>query len=559
MGMPGGDMGMGMDMGDMPDEDADLGMEMEMEMEGLDPDDPESLYGESYPGGEGFPGAEGGPKKPPRPEKVAEWTTEQIADAISESDEKAIAAIDHYAKSVKGASEEVPQWSTWIAALSKSGGSGSYDLSGGDPAEFGEMEMEYGDGSGMSGGGSSVKGQIAQVLIKYLMANGTDAALAEVQKILSGETKVGVSQQMAISWVVVELMKAASKGNGVAESLLLTALERDQTVADSAPTDGQPGQSAVTFEDQAKDLHIGFLIAAMNNVIGIQKKTQQRSNGGYDEFGDMADYPDGGDFGFTGEGIPGGNDNEPPADPVQIPEVELTQADTAIVLGYLWNPKIVNFAASQLAQNPDSTEALIMAAALPMEPARAEVRKVIEAQKKTSPKKWLQQKVFEDQLGDPSIHLLIKSFDREQRPAGSGGDIGEGYAGPESAPQPRNRSRSRTGKEPDPAKIAAQEARYGWMDAAEMSLESLLERMYQGSLSADATPVDEDDLPFNLHKGAEITTSLKFALPQTDKTPQLASPRRLLSTMFGLNPARCPSGRSNTIGERFSKRRWSKP
>ncbi len=550
---------MGMMMGEMADPDANaeeddpamLGTagipEGYAGAEGAAPEGEPGL--EMIPGASGTPGA--GPQKPSRPQNVKEWTPEQIADAISEGDEKAIAAIDHFAKTAKKTAEEVAQWSTWLAALNKkssnqagfAGEPGGEGYSPEGPA-FGaagpEMIAGAGGGPMPSGGGSSpAKVRIAQALLNRLMENGTPAAYLELQKVMSGELELGIPQPQILQWSIAALMKSAATPGSPARNLLLSALTQD-TGQDSASA-----EAPASLQTQAREWHLAFLIAAMNGLLGVETPSTVQGNALQGGMAGMASTENYGQFNgaempnpdFGGNPVPGNpipgqpgaggpslQQGRPQARPLQIPHVSLSRQEAIAMLDYLWSPQIVDYAAKRLSQNPGSTDALLMAAALPFEPARSRVRAVLQSQKRKPPTRWLQENVFQDLLADPAIHVMIKSFEREQRPnanPGSGG--GEAYPNSGAGTPQRRRPSRRGNRELDPDKLALQEAKYGWMDASEQSLVSLLERMYQGALSRNAVAVDADQLPLDLHPGAIVTVSHQFTLPGQGASPILAS------------------------------------
>lgn len=491
-------------------------------------------YAGMEPGAEGYPGGESA--QPKRPEKVEEWTPEQLVAAISSSDKKSLAAIDHVKKSFKGDASDVELIGTWIAALSQSP---SQSQNGGEMDIYSGMESMEGQGGG---GQTPVKQQISRKLLELLFANKTPASFAATQKILSGESSLGVPQEKVEEWIIAHLMQRAGQSDQAAQGLLWTALttpppkapepkaepEKSEGAAEELDTTtaepgGQQTKPKVSIAERVRRYHIGFLVAAMNDVLGLPGHNQPKPR---NQYGGGEDMYAGGEYMGT---EPGGQQQPAPkAKPVKIMPVALEQGQVEDALNYLWSSQMVDFACKQLKEHPESTEALIMAAALPAKSTRDAVKSLFESQQDKPPQKWLDQNVFGEQLLDPAIHLIVKSFEREQRPnqsGGGGGDAAYGETGGTAAAAQtarRPRPGAKKPKEPTPEELAQLDASYGWMDASEKSLIANLDRMYTASLQADAVPVDEKELAFALHTGAEITKSVKFQLPSQDH-PMLKS------------------------------------
>ncbi len=505
----------------------------------------------------GYPGGTGAPRKPPRPEKISDWTPEQVAEAISESDEKAITAIQAFANKNRGKVAAVEQLSTWITALTtestgNSGGEGGY--AGGADAEMMQEFAGGVDGGGfdMQGGGQrgGAKPKIAQALLAALATNGTPNAYAVIRNVLKGELDLGVDKEKATALAMTTLIKSISDPNSPGRGLLWAAFTSNPPTGSAA----EKGDSVVSLHQRAKELHLGFAIAAMNGLIGASgppPKANGNQFGGVEgmegrmmEGGDLGGAGMDPSFGGGGFGQTGGQQQQaqPSAPPVKITPVFLNKEEAEASLTYIWSKEMTQFVAAQLKHNMNSAEYLVFAGAFPTVETRNAVQAALNLHKNQPPSSWVHESVFSKQLTDPAVHVYVKSLPREQRaeaankggtqggagayPGGEGGDLGGGSA------RPQNRSRSRSKKkekEPDPQAEARKEARYGWMKASEGTLISLMERMYQGTMQPDAAPYQTADLPFQLHRGAEVTASLRFALPgEANASNELRSAQQTL-------------------------------
>ncbi|QDT31460.1 hypothetical protein [Thalassoglobus polymorphus] len=561
---PAGEDGMGeagMDEGGMAPEMA--GAEMGMDDPGIageavtdsgssssgEPGDPEMMSAEmNEPGAEGdiggVDGFGGQPRKPPRPAKTTEWTPEQTIEAIAEGDAKVIEIINTFAEQKIGQASAVGQFTTWVAALTKApqAGGATHGGEGGSGGEAfietaGEMEGAGMDGFGGEGFGGqrgpSGKEKIARALLDGLALNGSKGANAAVEQVFQGKIDLGVPQDKSMEWAMVALMKNLSPANQSSQALLWKALTVPSASPPEVATDPKapPKKKEKSLQERAKDLHLGFAVAAMNSLIGAEAPpaNARQNNFGMMGSGEMEGFEASGGEMMEMPGGPGANgapqgNNQPPAKPLQIPHVSLNQAEAEAAVSYLWGEQMVGLATSMLQKNPNSAEALVFAAAIPFPETRDAVESVFKENQTKSPRQWLQQQLFEKQLTDPAIHVFAKLAPREQRAGGSNrgaggsGETGgaEGLTGAEGSAGPARPRPGRPAKkkeEPDPEAIARKEASYDWMEASEKSLLSLMDRMYEGALKPDAQTYVASDLPFSIHKGAEVTTSLRFTLP----------------------------------------------
>ncbi len=515
-----------------------------------EPGDPEMMMSAEMnePGAEGGVGGADGiggqPRKPPRPAKTAEWTPEQTTEAIAEGDAKVIEIINTFAQQKIGQASAVGQFTTWIAALTKAPQAGGA-TNGGEGGSSGEAFIEASgemEGAGMEGfGGEGFGGQrgpsgkenIARALLDGLALNGTKGANDAVEQVFQGKINLGVPQDQSTEWAMVALMKSLSPANQSSQALLWKALTVPSASLPEVATDPKapPKKKEKSLQERAKDLHLGFAVAAMNSLIGVEAPpaNARQNNFGMMGSGEMGGFEASGGEMMEMPGGPGANgspqgNNQPPAKPLQIPHVSLDHAQAEAAVSYLWGEQMVGLATSMLQKNPNSAEALVFAAAIPLPETRDAVESVLKENQTKSPRQWLQQQLFQQQLTDPAIHVFVKSAPREQHPGGNnrgGGGSGETGGGEEFAgsggaagpARPRPGRPAKKKEDPDPEAIARQEASYDWMEASEQTLISLMDRMYEGALKPDAQTYVASDLPFSIHKGAEVTTSLRFALP----------------------------------------------
>jgi hypothetical protein len=466
--------------------------------------------GEMRPGGQV-------PRKPARPEKIEDWTPEHVADAIRETDVKVIPAIEAFANKTKAQARGVDQLKTWLTALSekpeaKAGQNSGYDsgesLSEETVMENYNSESGYGESSFGQSRGASKKEKITNALLEAFATNATKPAYETLASILSGQLTVGEDKNKAMEMAFVKLMKNVSDPNNPAEDQLLkamTSLELDG----APPAKEKDEKPADSLQKSVKELHLGFAITAMNGLIGAKgqpSRGKQNNSSGYSS-GEMSGYPGGSSNGTPENGQPQ-NGSTPEAKPIQVAPIDLKPEEAPATLSYLWSDEMVAYAVSQLTKYPESTEAFVFASAIPVPAARDAVRKAINDHRLEPPQKWLHESVIASQLADPAIHLLIKEFPREARP---GGNQGGGENGLTTSSQRPGQNRNK--KDEDPDALRRKEVSYGWMDASEQTLVSLMQRMYEGSLRPEAKPFDPSGIPFSLHKGAEVTASLQFILP----------------------------------------------
>lgn len=466
--------------------------------------------GEMGPGGQA-------PRKPPRPEKIEDWTPEHVAAAIRETDVKVIPAIEAYANKTKAQARGVDQLKLWLTALSEKpevnvgqdGGNYTEESIYDDAAmENASLEDGYGDSGYNQSRGPSKKGQITDALLAAFATNATKPAYETLASILSGQLTVGEDKNKAMEMAFITLMKNVSDPNNPAEDQLLKAMTSVE-LDGAPPSKKKDEKSADSLQKSVKELHLGFAIAAMNGLIGAKgqpSKGNQNSSNGYDS-SEMSEYSS--DAPQSGQPQQG---SAPEAKPIHVAPIDLKPEEAPATLSYLWSDEMVAYAVSQLNKYPESTEAFVFASAIPVPAARDAVRKTINDHRLEPPQKWLHETVIASQLTDPAIHLLIKEFPREARP---GGNQGGGEYGANSSSQRPGGNRSK--KDEDPSALRRKEASYGWMEASEQSLVSLMQRMYEGSLRPEAKPFDPSGIPFSLHKGAEVTASLQFILPDPDQ------------------------------------------
>lgn len=466
-----------------------------------------------------------GPKKSSRPAKIEEWTPEHVTEAIRESDTKVIGAIELYAEKTQGQASGVEQLKTWIAVLSEevAAQQDRPQQEGSEESFYDAAEMEMDASSGGSNGygqrrGPSEKEQITNALFGALARNSTRPAYEALAAVLSGELKVD-EKTKAKEIAFVTLMKNVSDPNNPAEAQLLKALTAVEL--DGAPPQTEEAESpADKLAKSVKELHLGFAIASMNGLIGANGKapTKKRNNSnGYVDYqtAEMEDYS-------------GSGSNQPPArnivgegHPVKVAAINLNPDEAPKTVSYLWSDEMVAYAVAQLEKHPESAEAFVYAASMPVPETRNAVRQLIEQNKLAPPERWLSDSVIAQQLTDPAIHLLIKQLPRETKPERRPGANDGG-----NRPRPQ---RTRDNDEVAERARIREEASYGWMNASEKTLVSLMQRMYEGSLQPDAKEYDPSSVPLALHPGAEVTTSLQFVLPATEAgSPELAKAEKTI-------------------------------
>lgn len=471
----------------------------------------------------GFPQT---PRKPPRPDKLTDWTPEHVADAIIESDAKAVSAVEAFAVKTKGNAGAVEQLKAWVDVFSKKPG-GAVGTTGGDFASSGSSEegmvMEE-DPAAAFGGGSGAPDfnrKMTESLLTALSTNGTREAYTTLASVVTGQVDFGGTQEKAIETAVVTLLTNVANPNNPSGDLLFKAIQSVQLDGINAPPEkGEPGN--VSLDNRAKELHLGFAIAAMNGLMGVKLAPgKPNSNNGFGGFGSSG--LGGEEFGMEAMnlepgGVPDGfgNENALPkpahaALPVRVAPIALNRAEAEAVLTYFWSKEMLDYATAQLIAHPDSAEAFIFASAFPTAETRTAVQGALTAHQFRTPQAWLHASVLSGQLADPALHLLIKSLPREQRETVGSPGGGEGSGGGS-----RVNRKSTKEKDADPEALARKEARYGWMDASEKSLVSLLERMYQGSMNLGSKPFEQSELTIPVHKGGDVTASLRFALPDPE-------------------------------------------
>lgn len=542
MSAPEGDPGMGgempvSDMDAMAGEEAMMAAEMSAEggptgdpAAGMDPAMMEAALGEDpslYAGGEQVP------QRPPRPENIADWTPEHVAEAIADSDKKVLEAIQLFARKSQGDAAAVEQLQAWMTALTAparrgpqggefAGTSGEFAAGEAMPEMAGMAEMsgmEGMSGFGPGGGpGHSVKHEIARTLIDALTMNGTPAAYAVVQNVLQGKVDLGIDQAQSMEFAMGAMLKNISAPNNPGRDLLRAALTMDAVSIPTGKTsEGQPQVKTVSVAEKAKELHLGFAIAAMNGLIGADAVPAKRPGGGQ-QFGmmsgEMMADP------AMMEGNPGGMAAPAPggppstAKPVKLKPLSLNREESRSALSYLWAPELINLAASQLTQQPDSPEAFVFAAAFPTAQTREAVQNALSAHQNQPPGAWLHESAFETQLADPALLVFLKSLPRELRPQTSPGQEGPQNAAAAAAAARRRAKRGSKGSDDDPEAKSREAARYGWMDVSDEAMLAVMQRMYEGSVKPEAAPFEASELPLELHRGAEVTNSLRFALPE---------------------------------------------
>lgn len=460
-------------------------------------------------------------RKPPRPQNLSEWTPEHVTDAIMESDGKVFEVIASFAEKNKGKAAAVDQLKTWIAAIGQKPASNAAPSAGGSSSEEGERYLaeENAGGEAMatteemyagSGGGQRApdfKDKLAETFIRALATVGTRDAFTSIGNVVSGQLSFGGNQGKAMEVAVATLMMNVANPNNPAGGVLMTAMKSVQ-LDDNNPPPSKDQNPLVGLQQQAKQLHLGFAIAAMNGVIGARGEPGKpgRQPGGFEggSFGggEMAAMEAG-----TAPPPAGPQGGKGPAKPVPVAPISLSQPEALAVLPYLWSKEMVDYAVKQLDQHPDSAEAFVFASAFPTREARVAVQNALTSHQFRPPQDWLHDSVFKNMATDPAIHLLVKQQPRELPPNASGGPSGG------EARSPRRNDRD---KDEDPEARARKEARFAWMKASEDTFLSLMDRMYQGSLLPDAKPYEPADLMFELHRGAEVTNSLKFELPAVE-------------------------------------------
>ncbi|MEW4486848.1 hypothetical protein AB1L42_02135 [Thalassoglobus sp. JC818] len=450
-------------------------------------------YNPGYDGGS-YPGNQS--RKPPRPENTAEWTPEQVTEAIAEGDVKVIPVFETFSKTQPADAEAVKQFELWIAALTaepetnssaNSGYRGGYD--GGDDGSYGYQNRGRQQ--------ASPKSQIAASLIDLLAQNGTKEAYTVIQNVFSGTTELGLEEGESVKIAMNALLRNIPHPNNPTRQLLWTALTQSDAAATSP------------FADRAVALHIGLATSAMDALVGVPKDPveprQTSQYNSYDDYGDSAGY----DSNYNPDGGPSSMAQAPrpqvKAEPIEVESIPLSQEDAESIVTYLWTPEFVQFAAQNMEKNPESTEALLLAAQIPAVQTRDALRSFFAEHNLKSPAVLIAQEAFEKHLHDPAIHLLTKSQTREERPE----------ANPRTG-QGNNRQsafRPRKNDEPDPDREARIEAGYAWLDASEQSLIGLMDRMKLASTTENATPYQPAEIPLDLHRNAEVTASHRFEIP----------------------------------------------
>lgn len=524
-----------------------------------------------YPGGEeGYPGgydpemmAGGGrPQKPARPDNVADWTPEQVSEAIMEGDAKATEAITAFAAQSSGRATGVPQLKTWVDALTKKpevaaadgGGYPGGGYPGGDPGgnpggdyigagypgrgypgaemndgNYGGDGDEYGMmGGGYGGGQPSGKEKIAKSLLDGLATNGTGDAFRLVVDVLKGQVDMGIPKPKSMEMAMTTLIKNVANPNNPGRHILQTALTSAPALGATpvaAPAQpggnglGQPKPPAPTLQERAKELHLAFAIATMNGLLGADAPPappggQSGGYGGYEDYGAMqgdGGYPGGyagGDGAFPGAP---GMGQQPPAKqlpPVKIQPVALSRDEAASARSYFWSSEMIDYAVQQIETSPESPDAVVFAGAIPAAATRQRLLAAIEQRQNDSPRNWLPENVFTEHLADPAVHVFVKSIPREQPPQANN-DGG----GPDGYPGERPNARRRPSEPDDPDKLAREAAKHDWFATSEKTMLSLMDRMYAGSLGSGATPYQASDLAIDLHPNAEVTVSQRFSLP----------------------------------------------
>ncbi|TWT57814.1 hypothetical protein KOR42_11810 [Thalassoglobus neptunius] len=462
-----------------------------------DDDDDDNGYNPGYDGGS-YPGSQ--PRKPPRPENVAEWTPEQVTEAIAEGDVKVIPVFETFSKTQPAGAEAVKQFELWIAALTaepetNSGGNSGY------PGGY-DGDDDYDGGYGYQNRGrqqASPKSQIAASLIDLLAQNGTKEAYAVIQNVFSGTTELGLEEGESEKIATNALLRNIPHPNNPTRQLLWTAL----TQADSA--------AASPFADRAVALHIGLAISAIDALVGVpQDPVESTQSSPYNSYNDYDDDDDSGyDSGYNPDGGQPMMAQTPrpqvKAEPIEVESIPLSQKDAESIVTYLWTPEFVQFAAQNMEKNPESTDALLLAAQIPAVQTRDALRSFFADHNLKSPAVLLAQEAFEKHLHDPAIHLLTKAQTREERPE----------ANPRAG-QANNRQsafRPRKKDEPDPEREARIEAGYAWLDASEQSLIGLMDRMKLAATTENAVPFQPAEIPLELHRNAEVTASHRFEIP----------------------------------------------